>query len=1090
MSKALAPYPGLRPFTEEEAIYFKGREVHVKHIIKQLEEKRIVVVTGASGDGKSSLIYAGVIPQARAGFFRSKYSNWLIADFRPERNPLGNLAASVAQNLQLDVEYTHKELSFGFASLINLFKQSDYYINENEPEWKNADEKQRKKRKLKAANLLILADQFEEIFTNSENYSNGRPSNAAYVMVNSLLESARLAQREGIPLYVIITMRSDYISQCVAFKNLPEVIAASNFFVPRLKRDELTQVIEEPAKLAGGSVSRRLVELLINNLQEGFDRLPVLQHALNQLWKLAGYGKEQIDLIHLAKLAGISPSLLPDADKVEFDAWFYNLEEFKKAYYETPSVDNVLNTHANILYVSAYEYMVKHFDWASKTISPFESLQVIKTAFQSLTKIDAGRSVRNRMTLIEIYQIINNPKISIEDVGAILTVFRLPESTFVRPFVNPADISTEYLSPNATLDITHEALIRNWKLLQDWNEEEENNVSVLNDFNVQLQRWIAHHKSKDFLLSLGPLMVFGEWYERAKPNKYWLAKYNTEDISFQEKIERSELLANDIAEFLAESKEYLAYQERQKKRRRILLMASSVFIIILLSILTYWANLQRNEAEQQSVIAKEQSILAEQEKNKAVAANKIAEQERQIARKNAEDAIYAKMLSDTARAMAEQNRLKAETNFRIAQEKTLLASQEAEKARREKMLADSLRVIAEYQQKLALTASDSASKLSYLSLAQTLALKSQSVFEDNQVNLLLALQSYTFNKNYGGNLSDPVIYNALRKAYALIATDGIVNLTYDFPLDALEYSPNEYLVVYANGFIQKLSVKDGKTNIISSHKTNQLINSAFILNAYYLIYSAENKNLVYFSVKDGQKRELNILPDYARATLMYNNSLWIGGRNQKLSEFQINNPSNSPSNEISFGGRITEMVFAEHINTAFIGLNNGELYKLPFSSLQAQKMATHKQRITSMVYNPIKKTLVVGYSNGYIRFFDDNGNQISEFLTGKNSADMLSVNSSGERIAIGLSNNHVRVYNFANMTESPLVINDLKQKIVQLKFTDQDQLVALSWDRTIRKWNISPSVYANLIQNKISRNLTPTEWNTYVGKNIPYQTAK
>src|SRR6266481_4446903 len=97
LSNQICPYPGLRPFSEEESIFFKGREEHIEKIISQLEEKKFVMLTGASGDGKSSLVYAGVIPNAKAGFFKAKFNNWLIADFRPERTPLKNLAAVIAE---------------------------------------------------------------------------------------------------------------------------------------------------------------------------------------------------------------------------------------------------------------------------------------------------------------------------------------------------------------------------------------------------------------------------------------------------------------------------------------------------------------------------------------------------------------------------------------------------------------------------------------------------------------------------------------------------------------------------------------------------------------------------------------------------------------------------------------------------------------------------------------------------------------------------------------------------------------------------------------------------------------------------------
>ena len=54
----ISPYPGLRPFSEEEAIFFRGRENHISQIIQSLENNHFVMITGASGDGKSSIVYA------------------------------------------------------------------------------------------------------------------------------------------------------------------------------------------------------------------------------------------------------------------------------------------------------------------------------------------------------------------------------------------------------------------------------------------------------------------------------------------------------------------------------------------------------------------------------------------------------------------------------------------------------------------------------------------------------------------------------------------------------------------------------------------------------------------------------------------------------------------------------------------------------------------------------------------------------------------------------------------------------------------------------------------------------------------------
>ena len=268
----ICPYPGLRPFNEEESIFFKGREEHIDKIISQLQEKKFLMVTGASGDGKSSIIYAGLIPRSRAGFFKTRFNNRLVGDFTPERAPLTNLSHALNNYLEFsDVNELEEELSYGFSSLTKVYKESGYYIDTAATDYVNASEETKLELKSKGANLLILVDQFEELFTNAENFNNGRPSLQAITLINLIIETTQIAEKENLPLYIVCTMRSDYIGDCAAFKGLPELIVYSQFFVPRLKRQEIHRAILEPAKLSGNKINNRLIERLINELGDGLD---------------------------------------------------------------------------------------------------------------------------------------------------------------------------------------------------------------------------------------------------------------------------------------------------------------------------------------------------------------------------------------------------------------------------------------------------------------------------------------------------------------------------------------------------------------------------------------------------------------------------------------------------------------------------------------------------------------------------------------------------------------------------------------------------------------------------------------------------
>lgn len=547
---AICPYTGLRPFTEDESLYFKGRDEHIEQATKQLEKNKFIMLTGASGDGKSSLVYAGIIPNARAGFLKSKYTQWCVADFRPERSPFKNLSESLARELEISNSLTvESELTHGFSALIDLYRNSKRFVDTDSVVWQQANEAGRAGLKREAANLIILVDQFEEFFTNPENYQRGIPSGDSNLVLNLLLETARIALDEDLPIYVIFTMRSDFIGQCAAFRGLPEYIGFSQFFVPRLNRSQLQQVIEEPAVLSGNKITRRLTERLIHDLTEGVDQLPIIQHALNQVWHAADNGKEEMDLIHYAMVGGMSASELPEGHADRFKQWFSTLPSEIKSCYHEPDLQNVLDTHTNKLYEQAADYYQAK---TGKVISQQDAKAIIKTAFICLTKIDQSRAVRNRMTLREITNILARPEFGVHEVGAVLNIFREPGNTFIRPFIQD-NAESQTLKEDTILDITHESLIRNWEYLEQWAKEEFDNYTVSLDYEQQLTRWVESKKAKGFLLSIGPLTYFENWADKVKPNIYWIARYLPEDIDQSKKLTRAKEVLDNSQEFLQRS---------------------------------------------------------------------------------------------------------------------------------------------------------------------------------------------------------------------------------------------------------------------------------------------------------------------------------------------------------------------------------------------------------------------------------------------------------------------------------------------------------------------------------------------------------
>jgi len=613
-SNTICPYTGLRSFTEEESLYFKGRDEQIDQVARLLEQNKFLMLTGASGEGKSSLIYAGLIPNARAGFFKAKYTNWVVTDFRPERSPVKNMASAVAQTFGTQPATIETELRRGFSSLVDLYVNSSFYTDEQDDHWKALSETEKKNKTRSAANLLIIVDQFEEFFTNPENYLNETPSQDSQVVVNLALETARIALQRNLPVYVVCTMRSDYIGQCSAFRGLPEYIGFSQFFVPRLKRKEIKQVIEEPAVLSGNRITRRLVERLVYDLADGIDQLPILQHALRQVWLAANDGLEEMDLIHYAMVGGMPAHELPDADQNRYKEWFVQVPATQQKFYTDPGLNKIIEIHASRLYEGVWAYYNQ--EHSDQPITQKDAKRIVALTFSCLTKIDDSRAVRNRMSLTEITNIINQPNLTTEVVGQVLNLFRESNNSFIRPYKTEEE-QTHTLAPDSVLDITHEALIRNWGLLNKWANQEFEFYSTFLDFKKQLLRWKDSGKSSGFLLPLGPLTYFENWYNQCKPNLYWIDRYSEIKNNPQQSLQQSETLLADTREFIKRSASQVALTRAFMKYGAGKIAVGVALVAMVLMTGFYWYDAQRktNSRVQSLVMEKAHHLLQSKEVN-------------------------------------------------------------------------------------------------------------------------------------------------------------------------------------------------------------------------------------------------------------------------------------------------------------------------------------------------------------------------------------------------------------------------------------------------------------------------------------------
>lgn len=251
------PFPGIRPFAEDEGEFFFGRDHQISQLLTKLSLGSFVAVVGTSGCGKSSLVRAGLIP-------RLMKDNWLVTIFRPQ-NPLEDLRLALESiPFEFGDEETREEFKEIWMEMIsdNLLSSSDGIV-----ETFKQSGSQRK--------LIIVIDQFEELFAYQKDSNINREN--AIRFINLLLHAVH--QKE-FPIHVLLTLRSDQLGRCSEFKGLPEIINDGLFLVPRLSREQYREAIVRPLLVQNIKIGSNLVSQLLNDIEDDPDQLPVLQHSL------------------------------------------------------------------------------------------------------------------------------------------------------------------------------------------------------------------------------------------------------------------------------------------------------------------------------------------------------------------------------------------------------------------------------------------------------------------------------------------------------------------------------------------------------------------------------------------------------------------------------------------------------------------------------------------------------------------------------------------------------------------------------------------------------------------------------------------
>ena len=285
-----SPYRGLAAFEEQDAAFFFGREAATAQALERMSRHLagagLLVVSGVSGAGKSSLLRAGVLPRVRADGLAAApgSASWPCLVFTPTRAPLDELALRVAVVAGADASAVRRGLAADPAGFALTARQAALARPRGPVGGSDRLAPDRDQRA--PPRLLLVVDQFEELFTQCPDEGQRR----ALITALHAAATARHGPDRAPAALVVLGVRADFEARCADYPELADAVQ-DRYLVTAMTGRQLRMAITEPAKKAASGVDDDLVDVLLVEVRGrvpgtfGAGMLPLLSHALDQAWR-------------------------------------------------------------------------------------------------------------------------------------------------------------------------------------------------------------------------------------------------------------------------------------------------------------------------------------------------------------------------------------------------------------------------------------------------------------------------------------------------------------------------------------------------------------------------------------------------------------------------------------------------------------------------------------------------------------------------------------------------------------------------------------------------------------------------------------
>jgi hypothetical protein len=1013
------PFPGLRPFGIEESHLFFGREKPSKDVLYNLVKYRFSAVTGSSGSGKSSLIYCGVIPLLYGGFIKEAGTSWKVIKTRPGNNPIENLSEAICN---FEKEYRKDNVSNYSKSLIQaVLHRSSSGLAESLKQLKLS----------KDDNILLIFDQFEELFRYSKNVSDPEAYNATEEYIKLIVETVK---QQDLPIYVIVTMRSDFVGECTQFYDFTELINSSNYLIPRMTRENFRKAIEGPIAVSGEKISKDLIQLLLNNIDDKSDQLSILQHAMMRMWE------------HWLRTSQPGEPLS-----------IRNYEAIGK-------LDKALSLHA---------------DEAFQDLNP-EGKKIAEKIFKSLTELGSENyGIRHPERISVIAKIAN---VEPQDIIEVIEVFRQNSRSFLLP---PDDVK---LGPETIVDISHESLMRIWDRLRRWVEEESNSVQM---YQRLVNASSLYQEGKSGLWRPPELHLAIQWRNKTRPTLTWARRYHPA-------FERAMVFLDTSEDrYRSEERHKVRIQKRALKRSQMFALIMALAALFGLGLMFY-ANSQKEAADRNRTLAEERRkeadslrMIALMQKDQAVEKSMMAEEEREIAIGISEEAMLESEIARYRRMLAEMESQQAKIEsdkLRLEQEVTRQQLSQVE----EKVVEE-----VKKKQKAQEETVEQYKKRMY-SVSRTLLAKSLTLSADKDLRGLLALQGYYFHKEYGGSEVNNEVYTALYYAVKNFMGDKFNTFEgHTDEVKAIAFYPqsNRFFSTGGDGQILE-SLAESNTKKMSGFAKTEFINYSISVSndGRWMAVGTFDSKILLFNVRSSVRRPM-ILSGHSGiiGSLVFspdNQSLFSVAEDKTIKKWDLRRRTFDLVDSIS--DRIRSIALSPDGRFLIGGTDGGRLIEWDLKRYNSSIIFQNSRgnAIYSVAYSNDGSLISFGDKQGFVKVFNASTKKLAANLKGHSArVNIVTFSPNSKFMATAGMDSKILIWDAVTYEENPIEIIDHESWVFGLAFSyDNKYLISSSrTENLVFKWFTQPKYLSEELCGVLNRNMSQEEWRIYIANDIEYQ---